>query len=470
MNRIILVGIAGVAILVAALGLNFWLNRDSALETATGPAETPRVVAEPEGVQESTAPTVQEQTQSDAAKPAAGSEGASENRQETAQEDSQPAPQTAAVPSTSAGTSGSSGSTVSPPTGSTTANTPQTTTGSAQSPSTGTAKSDPPKSTTESVQQQAARGTSQEQPASTADTASAPPSDDAAKAAAEDANKPAFDVVRLSQQGDSVMAGRATPGATVEILAGDKAIGTVTADERGEWVFLPTEPLPPGNHELSLRAKNQEGGETKSDHVVVLVVPKKGEDIAGRPTEEDSQPLALLVPSEGGEGTTTILQKPTSVPGGVEAETGDLALDSVDYDDKGDLALSGRGKPNASVRVYLNNDFVGEAPVDDEGRWQAKPPENVEPGVYDLRVDQVVEQQVVARLELPFSRSGPITALKDEQLIIVQPGNSLWRIARRTLGEGLAYTVIYDANRNQIRDPDLIYPGQIFQVPKGAVN
>lgn len=267
------------------------------------------------------------------------------------------------------------------------------------------------------------------------------------------------------------MAGRAKPGATVEILAGDETIGTVQADERGEWVFLPTEPLAPGNHELSLRAKSTDGNQTTSDHVVVLVVPKKGENIAGQPTKEDSQPLALLVPSEGNEGTTTILQKPTaSVPGSVEAESGDLALDSVDYDDDGDLALSGRGQPNASVRVYLNNDFVGEAPVDAEGRWEAKPPENVDPGVYDLRVDQVVAEKVVARLELPFSRSGPITALKDEQLIIVQPGNSLWRIARRTLGEGMAFTVIYDANKGQIRDPDLIYPGQIFQVPKGAVN
>ncbi|RVU34707.1 LysM peptidoglycan-binding domain-containing protein [Hwanghaeella grinnelliae] len=431
MNRIVLVGIAGVAIIVAALGLNFWLNRDSALETVTGPADTPRVVAEPEGVDESTAPNSEEQAQS------AGTKAAGSGGQSGTGEGVQPTPsQTETSPSTVPAGSSASSDVASGGDG-----------------------------------QQSVQPSAQSQSASTSETGVAPPSGDSAQAdKATDPNKPSFDVVRLSQQGDSVMAGRAKPGSTVEILAGDKAIGTVTADERGEWVFLPTEPLPPGNHELSLRAKGAEGDEFSSDHVVVLVVPKKGEDIAGRKTEEDSQPLALLVPSEGGDGTTTILQKPKSVPGGVETESGDLALDSVDYDDKGDLALSGRGKPNASVRVYLNNDFVGEAPVDDEGRWQAKPPENVDPGVYDLRVDQVVEETVVSRLELPFSRSGPITALKDEQLIIVQPGNSLWRIARRTLGEGMSYTVIYDANRNQIRDPDLIYPGQIFQVPKGAVN
>ena len=50
--------------------------------------------------------------------------------------------------------------------------------------------------------------------------------------------------------------------------------------------------------------------------------------------------------------------------------------------------------------------------------------------------------------------------------MIVQPGNSLWRIARRVLGEGTHYVHIFEANQERIRDPDLIYPGQVFEVPK----
>ena len=50
-------------------------------------------------------------------------------------------------------------------------------------------------------------------------------------------------------------------------------------------------------------------------------------------------------------------------------------------------------------------------------------------------------------------------------VVFVQPGNSLWRISRAVYGEGTRYTVIYAANAEQIRDPDLIYPGQIFDVP-----
>ena len=50
-------------------------------------------------------------------------------------------------------------------------------------------------------------------------------------------------------------------------------------------------------------------------------------------------------------------------------------------------------------------------------------------------------------------------------MILVQPGNSLWRISRRFYGEGIMYTLIFKANQNQIDNPDLIYPGQIFEIP-----
>jgi nucleoid-associated protein YgaU len=52
------------------------------------------------------------------------------------------------------------------------------------------------------------------------------------------------------------------------------------------------------------------------------------------------------------------------------------------------------------------------------------------------------------------------------QLITVQPGYTLWGIARATYGKGIAYVKVFEANRDQIRDPDLIYPGQVFTLPR----
>jgi hypothetical protein len=73
--------------------------------------------------------------------------------------------------------------------------------------------------------------------------------------------------------------------------------------------------------------------------------------------------------------------------------------------------------------------------------------------------------RVTAVIALPFERAAPEDAISAREAgrVVVQPGNSLWRIARRLYGEGYQYTVIYEANRDQIRDPDLIYPGQVFE-------
>lgn len=51
---------------------------------------------------------------------------------------------------------------------------------------------------------------------------------------------------------------------------------------------------------------------------------------------------------------------------------------------------------------------------------------------------------------------------------IIRRGDNLWTIARRVYGEGLKYTTIYQANTGQIRDPDRIYPGQVFSLPNEA--
>lgn len=49
--------------------------------------------------------------------------------------------------------------------------------------------------------------------------------------------------------------------------------------------------------------------------------------------------------------------------------------------------------------------------------------------------------------------------------VIIRRGDNLWTIARRVYGQGIRYTQIFDANTGQIRDPDLIYPGQVFDLP-----
>ena len=51
---------------------------------------------------------------------------------------------------------------------------------------------------------------------------------------------------------------------------------------------------------------------------------------------------------------------------------------------------------------------------------------------------------------------------------IIRRGDNLWTIARRVYGAGIKYTTIYQANNSQIRDPDRIYPGQVFDLPDSS--
>jgi nucleoid-associated protein YgaU len=55
-----------------------------------------------------------------------------------------------------------------------------------------------------------------------------------------------------------------------------------------------------------------------------------------------------------------------------------------------------------------------------------------------------------------------------ESSVIIRRGDTLWHISRRVYGEGTRYTTIYLANQDQIKDPDRIWPGQIFALPENA--
>ena len=317
----------------------------------------------------------------------------------------------------------------------------------------------------------------------------APPDASAPATGGGDTDIPAFDLVRIDREGDSVIAGRAAPGAEVVILDNDVELGRVTADARGEWVFLPKDPLPPGNRELSLLARNPDGSAHASDSVVVLAVPEDDTDVQvaegaggtgdeGAAGDKRQDLLAVLVERDGADLESRVLQRPQD-----DADARSTALitvDTIDYDEAGHVLVAGTGVEGGHARLYLDDVFITGAPVGLHRVWRARPEQQIPPGRYNLRVDMVRDNEVVARIELPFQRVDPRTfaALPEGQqlagaagtgaatFVVVQPGNSLWRIARRTLGHGVKFTVIYRNNRNQIRDPDLIYPGQVFVVPQ----
>ncbi len=178
---------------------------------------------------------------------------------------------------------------------------------------------------------------------------------------------------------------------------------------------------------------------------------------------EAEQPLVVLMPRDGG-GQIRILQQTESVSGGLGE--GALILETVDYDDQGRAQVGGRAPAESRLVVYLDNKPAADTEAALDGHWEVTLTGSIAPGLHSLRVDQLTDDgQVAARVETPFSRAAVLDPLTSERRVVVQPGNSLWRISRRLYGKGVRNSVIYQANKDQIRDPDLIYPGQIFVVP-----
>ena len=157
-----------------------------------------------------------------------------------------------------------------------------------------------------------------------------------------------------------------------------------------------------------------------------------------------------------------------------DQSSSDVALDAISYDEKGEVALSGRGTPAAQVLVYLDNAPISSTVLDSAGQWKTDLTD-VDPGVYTLRIDQLdTGGKVVSRLETPFQRENrerlieqvaASAELARVNVITVQPGYTLWAIARSRYGRGILYVQVFEANRDKIGNPDLIYPGQVFQLP-----
>ncbi len=447
--------------------------------------------------------------------------------------------------------------------------------------------------------------------------------------------RPTFDIVRIEEDGSAVIAGRSAPGAKVEMLLGDRVLGETTADARGEWVFVPSGPLPAGSHQLSVRALPPTGERKMaalSTQTVVLTVPEKG----GKPLiviSEPSKPSRVLqkpAPEKTPEKTAaaspapekaprapasspapqtekkTAAKKPPAPapapqtekktaaaspavqrtqekktaaaspppaekprragkapeaapqtparPARAPARPGRrLALETVDYDENGDIFFTGRAAAGQTLRLYADNRHLGDATAGPDGKWAWRGRTKIAPGVHTLRVDRLkANGRVAERIELPFMRAeaekvaalkaartrkppapaasgekepkppaataagkpagkpgekagasdflaaarreaatqtqpaapapsaapSPADARRQETpaaapppgpgRVVIQPGNNLWNIARVIYGKGVRYTAIYEANREQIRNPDLIYPGQVFTTPGAA--
>jgi nucleoid-associated protein YgaU len=287
-----------------------------------------------------------------------------------------------------------------------------------------------------------------------------------------------------------VIAGRATPGATVELLRNGEVHDRAVADQSGQFVIVPP-PLPSGTYDLTLRSRQPDGKQTTSKQNVAVALEPKATD---RPV------VALITPNK----PTIMLSQPAAT----KPAAGAVVVEAVEIEPGGKFHVSGQARAGAALRLYLNDSFITSVTAAADGRFSVTINEGVAPGSYRVRVDEASSSgSVRARAEVPFnvpetmmtasvpaqataSKRSESAAPQQPQLAaagaIVLPdggspsstvvvpkittttvsrGDSLWRLSQLSYGAGTRYAVIYKANREQIRNPNLIYPGQVLVLP-----
>ena len=257
--------------------------------------------------------------------------------------------------------------------------------------------------------------------------------------------EPTFDNVIVDEDGQVVISGKASPNSLVKIYNGEELIGEVRANSNGDFVFIPNDNFESGNYELKLFSNEKESKETVSVYVPEKMV---NNDTLVVLNDESGQVKKVL------QGTEESLK------------TKDLSFDSLSYSEDGMLKLSGKARPGSKIEAYVDGNLVGETITENDGFWNMVLNKPVNPGDYVIRFHQLENGSIISSIEAPIRQSDLSEVDIGNRTYVVQPGNSLWRISRRYYGKGILYTIIFANNNDQIENPHLIYPGQIFNIPK----
>ena len=308
--------------------------------------------------------------------------------------------------------------------------------------------------------------------------------------------------VRVAPDGIAVLSGTAKPDWRLAVVAEEGAVvAQATANGKGEWGAVPDTPLAAGDHLLAIFAVDKAGGEHIADRAVLVTIADNRRDaplVVLVPYTDEATGLAQVlqspfaggavaevadlfaVPSEGGGPLITIRRitpqalteagdRPILIEGVVLGEgeiTASLASPDIayvtDYEVTEEVArrsrITGvRGADDRYRATALLFNFLPE-----EARYEARVV--LRDGDGDSDGDGLGQVQAEASVFLTGDKLD--VAGVGGALLVVQKGDALWRIAYKAYGQGIRFVDIYQANIDDIGHPDLIFPDQVFVLPK----
>lgn len=286
----------------------------------------------------------------------------------------------------------------------------------------------------------------------------------------------AIDTISYDAQGNVIIAGRGTAEHFVRIYLDNKPVAIVEVGATGTWSAGLID-IPASLYQLRADEIDREGKVTtrvempfqrEAPETVVAALgagtdPAASEPQAGEApaTTEPGAAASATTVSEAKEAATA---EPTGAePASSEAAATDAAANAAAVAVTAEPAeAASEHEPETIVASAETPEPASAEPSDTlaTGQSVTEKPVTEKSDTAEPAAAQPAAAQTAATPDAP----GKVTGAR---IVTVQPGFTLWGIATKNYGDGFLYVRVYEANRDQIRDPDLIYPGQILTVPEG---
>lgn len=325
-------------------------------------------------------------------------------------------------------------------------------------------------------------GTAAEAPASDAQSGDA----EVAKAEPDTAAEPAAetDPVLINaidvENGRIFVAGTGEPGRIVTIYLDGERLGSATIGAQGGFLMEAARELDAGNYEVRADMLSGDGSSVARRAAVRLSHEEPSVAVAQAEPETpgDADPAEQPQSTAEAETATPSEEVGTSVAQG-QAEPAE-AEESAQSGGQQVAVAQEQPEESASEPAAGSqaDQPASSGDAEDAGASQtqevAETQSSEDSGEQVAAAADATEESspgdaASANEEVAAASESETPEIKSGASVIIRRGDNLWRISRRMLGRGIRYTVIYEANRDQIRDPSLIFPGQVFDVP-GATD
>ena len=277
---------------------------------------------------------------------------------------------------------------------------------------------------------------------------------------------PEIDIIKVSPDGSFVIAGKGQPNSNINILNKGDLIDSSIVDSDGNWVVVSKENLKTGDNLISIDQINKNGLVHRHEQLFITKIDEHKKD----------QPLVISVPNKNGENIS-IIQQPSEkqkiykvenelgIQKKVKSNKKIFNVKTIFFNENGFVSIKGKVNFGKKIEIYINKKIMETIKIENS-KWQYNSDKIIDFGLHDLLVVLKSDKdKILDKITLPFMRVEMPYNDVPENFILIKPGDMLWTIAYRLYGDPFKYIQIFEENKDQITNPDLIFPGQLFSIP-----